>query len=51
LSELGLTKLTYYATSDFSQEEKEIYIHVYVKEVTGLFNLVNLTRSFKTFFR
>ena len=40
LSELGLTKLTYFATSDLNTAEKENFSLIYVKEVIGLFNLV-----------
>ena len=40
MSELGLTKLTYFATSELNTAEKENYSHIYVKEIIGLFNLV-----------
>lgn len=40
-SELGLTKLTYFAESHLLQAQKETYIDIYVKEVIGMFMLVS----------
>ena len=40
-SELGLTKLTYFAESHLLQAQKETYINIYVKEVIGMFMLVS----------
>jgi hypothetical protein len=40
-AELGLTKLTYFSVSELTAGQKEMYAHIYVKEVIGMFTQVS----------